>query len=223
MRIFFDDNNKIIAVSDGVDFDLEFANQIYCPFRIQQKLNKTVTVYKQKTDATGFALFLTPDKEETRLSKIHSVDNHAIVEPVTITRSVGLFECPTEWTLNDVLQVKYSTLAGNKDYWFDEFFETQAIDFNNSQCSAGFNGVSVSAKGALQLVPLKLKEQVGSVQVYLESDKPLKIEASADGLKFIKADKSQVITLSRPSDTIVFRLINTNDEAIPLDAFAIFY
>jgi hypothetical protein len=226
MRIFFDDNKKILGVSmdDNVSFPYLPANQIYCPFVISDKLTKTTSVMRQKLDVSGFPLFTKVDGSETRDAKSLGTDNQPIITNVSFSRPVSFLEAPGEWTLDDVLASKYANLAQGKNYWMCEFTDEAAIDFSISQVNTGFFGASILPGGVLQFKSIKLASKVSVLTVYVEAghdrNKAVDVEVSVDGLTFV-----DVADLNVQSDTFIFRISDSNNGGVPtpIHAFAVFY
>jgi hypothetical protein len=230
MRIFFDDNHKVLGVftDDNANYPYLPANQIYAPFIITDKLSKTVSVIKQEQDESGHALFNTPDGDVVNFDNILGVQNVPIMDTVAVTRSVGLLESPGEWSLQDVLNSKYTHLANGAQFWFDEFFDTSSVNFNNSQINTGVNGISIQPGGVLQLNQLTLANSVNHLSVYMEVgdarvQSGLDVSVSLNGGSTFESLGPG--NLSGSSQNFVFRITpsSPNVIAIPLHCFAVFY
>jgi hypothetical protein len=225
MKIFFDDNKKVVAVTpDDSGANYPPANQIYCPLPIISKIEKTISVTRQQRNLSGLALFQQSNGVVTTDASTLGNGNHPLVETVPFTRSVGLYESPGEWTVEDVLNSKYVALAAGQDFWYCEFMDASAIDLDNSSVNTGFNGVSILPGGYLQFVPLKLAKKVSQLRVYIEAgqdrNKAVQIEVSTNGKTFGK-----VAELAKSADTFVFRVSDPQAQGIstPVHAFAVFY
>lgn len=215
MRLFCDFACNIVGMfPDDQEVNLPGTFETFLPKDITTKHEKTVAFARQKRDVNGKVLFAN-DKGQP------------LMEEASFSRKVSLKESGSEWSLGEVLDEKYKGLAAGKDFWFEEFINSNAINIDASIVNIGVGAVSIPPSGSLQLNSIQLSKSVKQFNLYVEGADGLDAEYSVDdGVSFTAITPNLDTKMSKKADTFVFRIKNGNAEDTPsvvVRAIAIFF
>lgn len=219
--VWFDKNKKIYSVTETKNIDSP--DFIFCPLFENIKSDKSVVVHTHKLSPFGEKLYVNERNKETPIRFNSKTANKAILDKKTNKRMISFLESPTEWSLQEILEMKYRLIAENKGhakFWYDEFFDEGIIDKTQSNISTSTKGISISPSGSL--VTNKLSTSSKTITIYIESDKKENIDVlykcSSDSE--FKPIEYGVITPSGNELWLMFKNLD-NKSNTPLNAFGI--
>lgn len=223
MFVWFDDNQKIYSVTkDKCHIGPHFI-AIHNVDALES--DKTLPFTEHKESPFGGKLYLTDNNQETSERFTNGKANTAITQKTSFTRKVKFLQSPSEWNLQEVIDVKYADLARNfgfSSFWASELIDLDVINLENSLISTSTKGISIAPHGVMATRKITLDKKNKSAFLYVEAiDKSLKY--------FYKTEEDAEYTLIENGDFIFegkdvwIKLLNEKEYSIPLNAFAILH
>jgi hypothetical protein len=170
--IWFDKDKKIQSVTETKDKST--SDFIFLPFFENIKSDKTTTILQHRTTPFGQKLYIGKSNKPTTERFSAKSANQAVLDRKSYTRNISFLESPTEWSLQEIMELKYRLIAENKGYenfWFDELFDTSALNKDASDISTSIKGTSILPGKKLETNKLTVPPDTSEVFVYVESDR----------------------------------------------------
>jgi hypothetical protein len=221
--VWFDKNNKIYSVTETKDIDSP--DFIFCPIFENIKSDKSIVTHSHKLSTFGEKLYANEQNKQTTIRFNSKTANKAILEKKNHTRAISILESPSEWSLQEILEMKYRLIAekyGYTNFWHDEFFDQSIIDKSKSSVSTSTKGVSIPPGGSLVTNKLSISSKM--ITIYVESDKKESIDVRYrfNPNSEFKSIEHGVISISEGVSDLWLMFKNIDNKSnTPLNAFGI--